>query len=94
MIDCKGHEGIVSYDPAICWACVLDERDNFKSRLAEKEKVIEAASLTIKQGELLAEYLRRLAEDAFEEGAIEVWDRRLAMFKSALQEGEGKGENK
>ena len=41
MSECKDHSGRVTYDPSICWACVLDERDALQSRLSEKEKVIE-----------------------------------------------------
>ena len=44
---------------------------------------LEAAELTMEQGTMLRGYLGLLASDAFEHGALEVWDRRYDFWRKA-----------
>lgn len=63
-----------------------ERRKEAEAQLEKEREEKEAALLCVKQGELLSAYLSKKNPDAFEQGAIQVWDRR----RKALSDFEAK----
>lgn len=60
-------------------ACVEMDCDELRALLAR----LEAAELCAEHGKLLAAYLSAKKHDEFEQGALEVWERRKESWRKA-----------